>query len=434
MASSGEATSESERSTVQHQCSRSRGRGRGRDARLAKCVRLAGSAPRPSCRPDGGEGTSASEDAAQLDSKKGGGRFSRGRGRGRGEDAAQLDSKKGGGRFSRGRGRGRGEDAAQLDLGRGRRRGEDAAQLDSKKGGGRFSRGRGRGTGRSRGKSRGVVLALQPPARPRQEDSDQSTSNSEETQRIQTAQAKFAQWGWRCGAGGGRAEGQPGESQTSDEEAAAPNSSAPGRSSAPIPASSGVFDFAAWVAAHVLEGPDRDALATTTYSYLDLCAGLGTPQIVSEAVHRASGASGTCVAFTETDRGKRESLQQRYGREPAAFRTNGDLAAEFPCDSEGQAINRPEGDLSFFGIDCRSISNCTTTPRSLLDTDGSSGLCYDQFLRYLQALPIERRPKALILECVDNLDHKREVDKKLQKVIFFELLPFHLHLRSRPAP
>ena len=73
----------------------------------------------------------------------------------------------------------------------------------------------------------------------------------------------------------------------------------------------------------------------------------------------------------------------------------------------GKPVEQPKADLLFLGIVCVDISGLSSTPKSLTNPEGSSGRSWLHCLAYLRSLAFERRPKAIVLECVENLDNVR---------------------------
>lgn len=197
-----------------------------------------------------------------------------------------------------------------------------------------------------------------------------------------------------------------------------------------IPASSGIFDYTAWLMEAQLDEDQRQRLHERVWTYMDFCAGFGTSTVVAEAVRRASqrhalNCEGHCVAITEADPKKRAHLHHvlargcEYNRtsqpmpKPVIFAANADAGiATLPVDEAKVAVQLPAPEVCFFGIVCVSISSQTQTPKSLEDLTGSSGVAWAGFLGYLQRLPLQSRPRCLILECVANLKNRRHVDKK----------------------
>ena len=68
----------------------------------------------------------------------------------------------------------------------------------------------------------------------------------------------------------------------------------------------------------------------------------------------------------------------------------------------------PRCHIATLGIECDDISGCSSTPRSVLDSQGRSGQSFLQFLSYLDKVPFSERPQCLLLECVANLGKKRK--------------------------
>ena len=80
------------------------------------------------------------------------------------------------------------------------------------------------------------------------------------------------------------------------------------------PDSSGVLAYATWLVAR-LTGEQRVKL-TRAFTWIDLCAGLGTPFFVHEALRQALQAynlrpAGECTGITEIDKERREALKRR---------------------------------------------------------------------------------------------------------------------------
>ena len=247
------------------------------------------------------------------------------------------------------------------------------------------------------------------------------TSESEETSRITQAAARASQWGRK----GKQPTPKPKPSEcTSDSETYMASAKCATSGSHPI--TSGAFDYCSWVIKEVLSEAECEKLAKAPFTYMDLCAGMGTSIISVEAVRRALAERGvtlrsTCTALTEKNPRKREALHRRllhqFGNPPAPdiFKSNAALAAERPVDEVGVLVSQAIADILFQGIVCVNISNLTSTPKSVTDVDGASGESWMSTLTYLDKLTFETRPKALILECVDALGNKRAVDGYREK-------------------
>ena len=68
------------------------------------------------------------------------------------------------------------------------------------------------------------------------------------------------------------------------------------------PITSGAFDYCSWVIKEVLSEAECEKLAKAPFTYMDLCAGMGTSIISVEAVRRALAERGvtlrsTCIAL-----------------------------------------------------------------------------------------------------------------------------------------
>ena len=205
------------------------------------------------------------------------------------------------------------------------------------------------------------------------------TSESEETSRITQAAARASQWGRK----GKQPTPKPKPSEcTSDSETYM--ASAKSATSGSHPITSGAFDYCSWVIKEVLSEAECEKLAKAPFTYMDLCAGMGTSIISVEAVRRALAERGvtlrsTCIALTEKNPRKREALHRRllhqFGNPPAPdiFKSNAALAAERPVDEVGVLVSQAIADILFQGIVCVNISNLTSTPKSVTDVDGASG-------------------------------------------------------------
>ena len=106
------------------------------------------------------------------------------------------------------------------------------------------------------------------------------------------------------------------------------------------------------------------------------------------------------------------------------FRSNEDLTSRLPKDDGGNVQDLPVADHLFMGIVCVDISRCSSTPKSLTDASGSSGKSWLDFLKYVDLLTFEERPKTITLECVENLSNNRTVQGHREKgtIIVIEAL------------
>ena len=161
----------------------------------------------------------------------------------------------------------------------------------------------------------------------------------------------------------------------------------------------------------------NDSKQTQSFTWVDLCAGLGTPFIAYEAVRRALQPYGLCPAsectgLTEMSKDKRDALRRRMVHAASSapiFRSNEDLTSRLPKYDGGHVQDLPIADHRFMGIVCVDISRCSSTPKSLTDASGSSGKSWLDFLKYVDLLTFEERPNTITLECVENLSNNRTV-------------------------
>ena len=127
----------------------------------------------------------------------------------------------------------------------------------------------------------------------------EQTSVSEETARIAKAALKTAEW-----------SGDPNEMTSSEDDFATP-AAADGQS---VPNTSGAFDYATWLVERLT--PEQRLKLTGRFTWIDLCAGLGTPFIAYEALRRGMERhgfrpAGECKGLTEMVPEKRAALRRR---------------------------------------------------------------------------------------------------------------------------
>ena len=262
-----------------------------------------------------------------------------------------------------------------------------------------------RGRGRARGRQ-GTTWLHRPKSK--QDVDVEKTSASEETTRIQTAAKHAKTW-------------LSMEEHTSSSNDEMQVDAATDMGSASMPNTSGVFNYAMWLVGK-LSSQQRDKLQIG-FHFMDLCAGLGTTLLAHEALksamrHYGLRTDGACTGLTELAEGKREALRRRCARlkiNTPIFKSNASLTLQTPEDAEGNLVDVPLADLLFMGIVCVDISRCSSTPKSLTDPDGASGKSWNDLLAYLDRLPLDQRPKAIILECVDNLGNNRAIQGHTEK-------------------
>ena len=289
---------------------------------------------------------------------------------------------------------------------------------------------RGRGRGRARGRASGRAASSSNHPKPKKTnckqkrhgkkpktvswlehpshapDSMEETSVSEETARIAAAAKRTIAW-----------KGDGEESTSSDEAFTTPAAS----DTHSLPKSSGVFDYAIWLLGRLTE--EQRQKLTRSFSWMDLCAGLGTPFIAYEALRRGMlphgiCPDGQCKGLTEMSESRRAALRRRarqVDNSPPVYTSNSALTCRTPKDDEGTFGDLPIADHLFMGIVCVDVSACTSTPKSLNDASGATGKCWLAFLEYLDLLRFEERPISIVLECVDKLGHNRNLQGRIEK-------------------
>ena len=134
----------------------------------------------------------------------------------------------------------------------------------------------------------------------------------------------------------------------------------------------------------------------------------------------ALNSVGQCIGLTELNEAKRNALRRRlacvigHAPTPSIYIDNASLSLTPVLDEHSNVVGRPIADC-LFCIVCADISRMTSTPKSLTDTDGSSGKSWCDCLAYLDELDFQQRPKAIILECVDNLSNMRDVGGRKER-------------------
>ena len=188
-----------------------------------------------------------------------------------------------------------------------------------------------------------------------------------------------------------------------------------------MPKTSGVFHYLQWVVTNVLTHDELEVLkakvTTATISVGSMCAGMGTEEIVFEGLRRSLQEHSIrlrhrSVFKAERDVAKMDLLQEHYGDASTTFVwDNRDLQKDTMTDAKGQVVQgRLSVDMLFCGIVCKDISPLNTKPKTERAKDGQSGSSLDGLLGYLHNMPLELRPIVIILECVQRLGHKRQVD------------------------
>ena len=187
------------------------------------------------------------------------------------------------------------------------------------------------------------------------------------------------------------------------------------------PKTSGVFDYLRWVLSDALTPEELDLVkakaAKQTLSVGSMCAGMGTEEIVLRGLDRALQEHHTRLRYrsafkAEKDPENMKFLQSHYADSGATFVwDNKDLHQRVFKDANGEVVDgQVPVDVLLCGIVCKDISPLNTKPKTERAKDGKSGSSLDGLLSYLKCLSLETRPKVIILECVQRLGHKRQVD------------------------
>jgi len=261
------------------------------------------------------------------------------------------------------------------------------------------------GRGRARGQH-GTTWLHHPKTKPDM-NVEEETSESSETARIQDAARRAKAWSK--------------QEHTSSSDHGMQVDASTDMGSASMPKTSGVFDYTLWLVGK-LSSHQRGQLLRG-FRFMDLCAGLGTSLLAYEALrvalrHYGLDMDGACTGLTEMDDQRREALSRRCAsikQNPVILKSNGCLTLQCPKDAHGNPVDVPLADVLFMGIVCVDISRCSSTPKSITDPEGASGKSWNDLLNYLDQLPLAERPKSIILECVDNLDHNRAVQGHTEK-------------------
>ena len=105
-----------------------------------------------------------------------------------------------------------------------------------------------------------------------------------------------------------------------------------------MPNSSGVFDYATWLVGRMSH--EQQLKLTHSFTWVDLCAGLGTPFIAYEALRRALQPyglcpTGECTGLTEKSKNRRDALRRRmvhFAFSDPISRSNEDLTSRLTKD------------------------------------------------------------------------------------------------------
>ena len=218
-------------------------------------------------------------------------------------------------------------------------------------------------------------------------------------------------------------EEDAGSAKDTEDEGAVPGdgvrASAPSAPSAPR--SSSISDNARWVVDHVLTDTARGTVCQSGIAEElrvgSMCAGMGTEEIVLTALSHAVSLHGHTLRWqsvfkAELDKKKMEFLLRHYGSTETLFvYDNAELQATHVKDARGkQRDGQPHVDILTCGIVCKDISGLNNKGKTERNAAGKSGSSLHGLLGYIKCCAFDKRPVALILECVARLGHHRQVD------------------------
>lgn len=167
---------------------------------------------------------------------------------------------------------------------------------------------------------------------------------------------------------------------------------------------SDVSSFAQWAVDKLL--PDeRQQVCRRERTLLSFCTGMATEVMVMDALARAFAThdlrlSHRHIACCEKEPAKRQFIQTHMPVFLHYFKDVGDMSRDVIYDERsGQPVERPDNvDVLTVGFSCKDISGLTSKPKSERGKEGSSATTLKGTLAYLDALPLESRPKMLLLE------------------------------------
>ena len=191
----------------------------------------------------------------------------------------------------------------------------------------------------------------------------EATSESPETKRIQQATKRAKKW--TC----------PDERTSGSEPEYAMGQA--NMEATSMPKTSGVFHYTEWLIGKLTD--DQRRKLARSFTYMDLCAGLGATLIVHEAIRRAMARHGLNIigqrsGLTESVKDRREAL----GRRLDCLGLNAPIKNN-TADLSGDLSDMFLADLLFMGIVCADVSTCSSTPKSLNDPLGSTGASWLAF-------------------------------------------------------
>ena len=205
----------------------------------------------------------------------------------------------------------------------------------------------------------------------------------------------------------------------SDSEAELPQS----QGSAAPATGSGLCDYADYLFSRVLTAAERNLLQRKHAAKIrrigEFCAGMGSATMASCILQDAMLQSfGQAVAQFQTAFITECVTWKRQLCESVVMAAHGTSEFSNSWVFTGDLAKAPQPevcDIGVMGIECDDISQCSSTPKSVVDGSGRSGRSFLQFLQYLEGLRFSSRPRYLLMECVSNLHHKRSAVNELKR-------------------
>lgn len=173
----------------------------------------------------------------------------------------------------------------------------------------------------------------------------------------------------------------------------------------PMPDGSSVSAYARW-AVQRLSNSECQRICQGPRRIMSFCTGMATEVIVGEATVQALQHCGhklqlTHVVACELDQRKMKFIKKHFPVYDHYVRDVGCMSKELVLDDRlGEVVPRPKTDALVAGFSCKDISGLTTKPKSERGGHGTSANTLQGILNYLESLPLEERPKLVILENV----------------------------------
>jgi len=182
------------------------------------------------------------------------------------------------------------------------------------------------------------------------------------------------------------------------------------------PNSSGLFDYMAWAAKHVLSPQERRAVAGMSPMTVGcICAGIGAAEAALHAIRATLNTQNCTGQFefetkfrAEPDRFNQSLLKQLFpNTNTSHFDNSSDLLQTRPKDVDGKIAQRPVVDLLVCGIDCKDMKLLNHKPS--IPKDGIPSNSLTGLLGYVKACCFNNRPKVIILACAQRFKRNHDV-------------------------